>query len=40
MLRQAASELADLGVPHRPDPPVGIMVEIPGAAIVAARDAG
>ncbi|MFV1958277.1 MAG: phosphoenolpyruvate--protein phosphotransferase, partial [Planctomycetota bacterium] len=35
MLRQAARELEVEGVPHRPDPPVGIMIEIPAAAVVA-----
>jgi phosphotransferase system enzyme I (PtsI) len=35
MIRQAATELADQGIAHRPDPPVGVMVEIPAAAITA-----
>ncbi len=34
MIRQAARELESEGVPHRPDPPVGIMVEIPAAAVI------
>jgi phosphoenolpyruvate-protein phosphotransferase (PTS system enzyme I) len=35
MIRQAAAELAAEGIPHEPEPPVGIMIEIPGAAITA-----
>ncbi len=35
MLRQAARELAAEGVPHRADPPIGIMIEIPAAAVIA-----
>jgi phosphotransferase system enzyme I (PtsI) len=35
MIRQAAGELAAQGLAHRPDVPVGIMIEIPGAAHVA-----
>jgi phosphotransferase system enzyme I (PtsI) len=35
MIRRAAAELAEQGIPHRPDPPIGIMIEIPGAALTA-----
>jgi phosphotransferase system enzyme I (PtsI) len=35
MIRQVAVELAEQGLPHRPDPPVGIMIEIPAAALTA-----
>ncbi len=34
-IRAAAAELAAEGVEHRPDPPIGVMVEIPGAAVTA-----
>lgn len=35
MLRHAAAELSQEGVPHRADMPVGIMVETPSAALLA-----
>jgi phosphotransferase system enzyme I (PtsI) len=35
MVADAARALRAEGVPHRPDPPVGIMIEIPGAAVIA-----
>lgn len=35
MLRQAARELEAEGIAHRADPPLGIMVEIPAAAVIA-----
>jgi phosphotransferase system enzyme I (PtsI) len=35
MIRQVAVELAEQGLSHRPDPPVGIMIEIPAAALTA-----
>jgi phosphotransferase system enzyme I (PtsI) len=35
MVRQAARELAQEGLVHRPDPPVGVMIEIPAAALTA-----
>jgi phosphotransferase system enzyme I (PtsI) len=35
MIRQAARELESEGIEHRPDPPVGIMIEIPAAAVIA-----
>ncbi len=34
MIRQAARELAAEGLAHRPDPPVGVMIEIPAAAVI------
>jgi fructose-specific PTS system IIA-like component len=33
LLRQVAEELAAAAVPHRPDVPVGMMVEVPSAAL-------
>lgn len=35
LLAQAADELRARGVPFRPDPPVGVMIEIPAAAVTA-----
>ena len=35
MIRQAARELASEGIEHRPDPPIGVMIEIPAAALIA-----
>ena len=35
MIRQASRELTSEGVEHRPDPPVGVMIEIPAAALIA-----
>jgi phosphotransferase system enzyme I (PtsI) len=35
MIRQAARELEAAAIAHRPDPPVGVMVEIPAAAVIA-----
>lgn len=35
LIAEAAAELAERGVPHRADPPVGIMVETPAAAVLA-----
>jgi len=35
MLADAAAELERAGIPHRADPPVGIMIEIPAAALTA-----
>ena len=35
MLRQAARELKAEDIAHRPDPPLGIMIEIPAAAVIA-----
>lgn len=35
LLREAASELAARGVPHRDDVPLGVMIETPAAAMVA-----
>ncbi|WP_298820695.1 phosphoenolpyruvate--protein phosphotransferase [Chloroflexus sp.] len=34
-LRQAAQELASAGIDHRPDPPLGVMIETPAAAVMA-----
>ncbi len=34
-LQQAAAQLTREGIDHRPDPPVGVMIEIPGAAVTA-----
>jgi phosphotransferase system enzyme I (PtsI) len=34
-LAEAAAELAAEGIPHRADPPLGVMVEIPAAAVLA-----
>lgn len=34
-LDQAAAELRAAGIAHRPDPPLGVMIEIPGAAVIA-----
>ncbi|MGE0192833.1 MAG: phosphoenolpyruvate--protein phosphotransferase [Planctomycetota bacterium] len=34
-LAAASAELAREGVAHRPDPPLGVMVEIPAAALIA-----
>ncbi len=35
LLRSVAAELADEGVPVRPDLPVGVMIEVPAAAVMA-----
>jgi phosphotransferase system enzyme I (PtsI) len=35
MVAEAAAQLEREGVRHRPDPPIGIMIEIPGAALTA-----
>ena len=35
MLQEAAAELAERGVPHRADVPLGVMIETPAAAIAA-----
>ena len=35
MLQEAAAELAERGVPHRTDVPLGVMIETPAAAIAA-----
>jgi phosphotransferase system enzyme I (PtsI) len=35
LLAEAADSLAKEGVPHRPDPPVGVMIEVPAAAVTA-----
>jgi phosphotransferase system enzyme I (PtsI) len=35
LLARAARELAAERVPHRPDPPVGAMIEVPAAAVTA-----
>jgi phosphotransferase system enzyme I (PtsI) len=35
MLAQVAEELAEAGIPHGAKPPVGVMIEIPGAALTA-----
>ncbi len=35
LIAQAARELAERGVPHRADVPVGVMVETPAAAMIA-----
>jgi phosphotransferase system enzyme I (PtsI) len=35
MLAQAAEELAEAGIPHGARPEVGVMIEIPGAALTA-----
>ncbi len=35
MIRQAARELESEGTEHRPDPPIGVMIEIPAAAVIA-----
>ena len=35
MLAEASASLLREGVPHRPDPPVGAMIEVPAAAVVA-----
>ncbi len=34
-IASAAAELEAEGIPHRPNPPIGVMVEIPGAAVTA-----
>lgn len=34
-IAQASESLAADGIPHRADPPIGVMVEIPGAAVTA-----
>jgi phosphotransferase system enzyme I (PtsI) len=34
-LREASDELTAAGVPHEPNPSVGMMIEIPGAAVLA-----
>jgi phosphotransferase system enzyme I (PtsI) len=34
-IAQAAAQLEREGIEHRPDPPIGIMIEIPGAAVTA-----
>ncbi len=35
IIADVASELQEEGLDHRPDPPIGIMIEIPGAAVTA-----
>jgi phosphotransferase system enzyme I (PtsI) len=40
LLRQAAAALAERGVPHRADVPVGVMIETPAAAVTADLLAG
>lgn len=35
LLAEAQAELEARGVPHRPDPPIGVMIETPAAAIAA-----
>lgn len=35
MIRQAARELEAEGIEHHPDPPVGVMIEIPAASLIA-----
>ncbi len=35
IIDDVARELATEGLAHRPDPPIGIMIEIPGAAVTA-----
>lgn len=35
ILRDVCEELEEEGIPHRPDVPVGIMVEVPSAALMA-----
>ena len=40
LLAQAAAELRERGVEHRPDVPLGVMIETPAAAVSAATLAG
>lgn len=35
LLKEVADELAQEGIPHRADVPVGIMIEVPSAAVIA-----
>ncbi|MDR1894588.1 MAG: phosphoenolpyruvate--protein phosphotransferase [Spirochaetales bacterium] len=35
LVREAAADLAARGVPHKPDPPLGVMVETPAAVFLA-----
>jgi phosphotransferase system enzyme I (PtsI) len=35
LLKEAANELTQAGIPHRTDVPVGIMIEVPAAAAIA-----
>jgi phosphotransferase system enzyme I (PtsI) len=35
LLARASDELRAAGVPHRPDPPLGAMIEVPAAAVTA-----
>jgi phosphotransferase system enzyme I (PtsI) len=35
LLKEAADELTQEGIPHRTDIPVGIMIEVPAAAVIA-----